>query len=114
MPAPQKSPRPLSRDEASAVRRGNRAAKRRAYEEAMDDEAKKPITMKASGGRMKPKKTTSKRTSPKPTAERQKKRSRFEPMGTKSLVKPKTKKMAMGGKCRGMGAATKGGNYSRG
>jgi hypothetical protein len=24
------------------------------------------------------------------------------------------KKMAMGGKCRGMGAATKGGNYSRG
>jgi hypothetical protein len=26
----------------------------------------------------------------------------------------KVKKMAMGGKCRGMGAATKGGNYSRG
>lgn len=26
----------------------------------------------------------------------------------------KAKKMAMGGKCRGMGAATKGGNYSRG
>jgi len=24
------------------------------------------------------------------------------------------KKMAMGGKCRGMGKATKGGNYSRG
>ena len=26
----------------------------------------------------------------------------------------KVKKMAMGGKCRGMGAATRGGNYSRG
>jgi hypothetical protein len=26
----------------------------------------------------------------------------------------KVKKMAMGGKCRGMGAATKGGNFSRG
>ena len=26
----------------------------------------------------------------------------------------KVKKMAMGGKCRGMGAATRGGNFSRG
>lgn len=37
-----------------------------------------------------------------------------KPMKKKGGGKMKTKKMAGGGKCRGMGAATKGGKYSRG
>lgn len=59
------------------------------------------------------KKKNMKRASSTPTASRLKKRSRFEPMGAKSMIKPKVRRMAGGGMCRGMGKASKGGRYSR-
>lgn len=94
MPAPKKSLRPKSRDDAGrAVKSGNREAKRRAEEAAMDEKAKKPIK-KAYGGKM----------SKKPVAKK---------MSGGKMGKKPTKKMANGSSCRGMGAAKKGGRYSR-
>jgi len=76
MPAPKKSIRPKLRDAkkageyaaGKAVKRGNNAAKREAYDQ-------KTLAKKKCGG--------------------------------------KVKKMKSGGMCRGMGAATRGGKYSR-
>jgi len=50
--------------------------------------------------------------SPRPKA-RPKKSPRPKARPTKSLTKRMTKKMAKGGMCRGMGAATRGGRYSK-
>lgn len=86
------------------------------------------------GGAMKSKKslapTASKRPTPRPStaeeraaAERAMRASRREQSEQDDVLRNggrgmkaggKVKKMAMGGKCRGMGAATRGGNFSRG
>ena len=74
------------------------------------------------GGAMKSKKTlapaASKRPTPRPsTAEERAAAGRADSAAKREAgmkAGGKVKKMAMGGKCRGMGAATKGGNYSRG
>lgn len=66
MAAPTKSKRPKARDpkkaqaflDAQAVKRGNTAAKRRASEAAMDEQAKKPVPRKRYGGKMGKKLTT--------------------------------------------------------
>ena len=66
---------------------------------------KKPVAMK-SGGKMKDVPAGNKGLSKLPTEVRNK-------MGYKAYG-GKMKKMKMGGKCRGMGAATRGGNYKMG
>ena len=127
MVAPTKSKRPKARDEnRMAVEGGNREAKRRAEEAAMDEKAKKPVTKKAPGGSMKGSKygkdTThltrgSKRGPMKGSgygkdSTKSKKPVTKKMAGGKMTKKP-TMKMAKGSSCRGMGAAKKGGKYSR-
>jgi type II secretory pathway component HofQ len=115
----------------------DRAAKQRMLYEAVVDESNaaenarmmqrqataedSPIRRKE-GGAMKSKKslapTASKRPTPRPsTAEERAAAGRADSAAKREAgmkAGGKVKKMAMGGKCRGMGAATRGGNFSRG
>ena len=94
MPTSKKPTRSKARDEnRMAVEGGNRAAKRRAEEAAMDKKDKMPAK-KAYGGKMGKKPVTKKAVGG-------------------SMTKKPAKKMAKGSSCRGMGKATKGGRYSR-
>ena len=113
MPAPRKSLRPKARTkkamraaqeraETGAVARGNAAAKRLAREEAMTEammgmkDGGKLKMVKGPGGKMVPD---------------------YAADGVGKMAyggKAKVKKMADGGSCRGMGAATRGGNYKMG
>ena len=110
MPAPRKSLRPKARTkkamkaaqeraETGAVARGNAAAKRLAREEAM-------MGMK-DGGKLKMVKGPGGKMVPDYAADGVGK------MAYGGKMK-KVKKMKDGGMCRGMGAATRGGNYKMG
>jgi hypothetical protein len=114
MPAPRKSLRPKARTkkamkaaqeraEAGAVARGNAAARRLAREEAMTEAM---MGMK-DGGKLKMVKGPGGKMVPDYAADGVGK------MAYGGKMK-KVKKMGDGGMCRGMGAATRGGNYKMG
>ena len=92
-------PRPDDLAEGAAVARGNRAARREAGMKAGGKVKKMAyggkVAKKAKGGF--------------PDLNKDGKVTKADILQGRGV-----KKMAMGGKCRGMGAATKGGNYSRG
>lgn len=114
MPAPRKSLRPRARTkkamkaaqeraETGAVARGNAAARRLAREEAMTEAM---MGMK-DGGKLKMVKGPGGKMVPDYAADGVGK------MAYGGKMK-KVKKMGDGGMCRGMGAATRGGNYKMG
>ena len=88
----------------------------------MQTEREDRASRRKEGGAMKSKKTlapaASKRPTPRPsTAEERAAAGRADSAAKREagmMAGGKVKKMMNGGKCRGMGAATKGGNYSRG
>ena len=110
MPAPKKSPRPTPNPRRSdPVTRGNRAAER----EARDYESLLPQRRKAGG---KISEYGGKETYSSAAAKRRHEsgESAMEERAERMSYGGKVKKMMNGGTCRGMGKATRGGNYSRG
>lgn len=103
--APKKSPRPMPRpstaDERAAGARGN---KQDPGPIARDMKAGGKVKKMAYGG-----KVMKKAKGGFPDLNKDGKVTKADILQGRGV-----KKMAMGGKCRGMGAATKGGNYSRG
>lgn len=108
MPAPKTSPRPrrrpreveLDAEERRAAERGNRAAER----EARDRESLLPQRRKSGGKVAKKAKGGSF-----PDLNKDGKVTQADVLKGRGV-----KGMAKGGMCRGMGAATRGGNFSRG
>lgn len=104
--APKTSKRPKARDENIGASRSGGTRGIDPKENYSAEDFKKLVGKKASGGKMKDVPADKKGLSKLPTEVRNK-------MGYKAEG-GKMQKMAMGGKCRGMGAATRGGNYKMG